>query len=134
MTVSPYTWKNGITAMTAPSPSRMFVNQARDCSVFATSARCESIAPFDTPVVPPVYWRSARSSERVPASNCSTGAESTSRNATAPASAAKGWRCPSLRSFAIVKRSRRTGGISSLMFVTMTCSTAVPARAAFTSG
>ena len=68
-TVSPYTWKNGITAMPVPFASCRFVNQARHWRMFATSARCESIAPLLTPVVPPVYWRSATSFVRVPPSN-----------------------------------------------------------------
>ena len=102
--------------------------------MFATSARCDSIAPFETPVVPPVYWSTARSSGPAPASKRAAGAAITSRKAAAPGSPAKGWRCPSLLSRASVKRTRRTGGISSLMFVTITCATLVPDRAAFTTG
>src|SRR5438552_878271 len=115
----------------------------RDWSVFATSARCESIAPFEMPVVPPVYWSTARSSGPVPASNGSAGAVSTSLKETAPGSPANGWRWPSVFSLASVKSTRRIGGISSLMFVTITCSTdagagapgrEATARAAFTTG
>ena len=35
---------------------------ASDCSTFAMRLRCVSTAPFDTPVVPPVYCRNAMSS------------------------------------------------------------------------
>ena len=123
-----------MTAIAVSWPSRKFVNQERHWRVFATSARCDSIAPFETPVVPPVYWSTARSAGRVPMSKCSAGAPCTRANATAPGSPANGWRCPSFRSLATVKSTRSSGGISSLMFVTMTCSTLVPARAAFTTG
>src|SRR5207244_4432616 len=75
------------------------------------------------PVVPPVYWSTARSSGPVPASNGSAGAVSTSLKETAPGSPANGWRWPSVFSLASVKSTRRIGGISSLMFVTITCST-----------
>ena len=35
---------------------------ALNCSVLATRLRCESAAPFERPVVPPVYCRNSRSS------------------------------------------------------------------------
>ena len=35
---------------------------ALNCSVLATRLRCDSAAPFDSPVVPPVYCRNSRSS------------------------------------------------------------------------
>ena len=35
---------------------------ALNCSVLATRLRCESAAPFESPVVPPVYCKKSRSS------------------------------------------------------------------------
>ena len=35
---------------------------ALNCSVLATRLRCDSAAPFESPVVPPVYCRNSRSS------------------------------------------------------------------------
>ena len=37
-------------------------SQASFCSTLAMTLRCSSVAPFDTPVVPPVYCRKATSS------------------------------------------------------------------------
>ncbi|EWS57733.1 hypothetical protein Y694_04311 [Methylibium sp. T29-B] len=37
-------------------------NQASVCITLATTLRCSSVAPLDTPVVPPVYCRKATSS------------------------------------------------------------------------
>ena len=42
--------------------SRNGCSHARACSMLATMLRCSSIAPFATPVVPPVYCRNAMSS------------------------------------------------------------------------
>ncbi|MNN29810.1 hypothetical protein D3C81_1434270 [compost metagenome] len=36
--------------------------QASDCNTFDTMFRCSSVAPFEIPVVPPVYCRKAMSS------------------------------------------------------------------------
>src|SRR6267378_257452 len=64
ITVRPYTWKSGMTSTPRSSPSTSVGFHERDCSTFATSARCDRTAPFGTPVVPPVYWRIAVSSGR----------------------------------------------------------------------
>ena len=74
------------------------------------------------------------SSFRVPPSKAAFGASSTSRKATAPSSPAKGCRWPSFFYLASVNMTRKSGGISSLMFVTITFLTLVPARAAFATG
>ena len=36
-------------------------NQSLDCKIFAHKLRLLSVAPLETPVVPPVYWRKATS-------------------------------------------------------------------------
>jgi hypothetical protein len=41
--------------------SMLLPSQAEDCCMFAIRLRCVSIAPFATPVVPPVYCRKAMS-------------------------------------------------------------------------
>ena len=61
--VSAKMWYSGIAVMTTSSPTRRFVPSHADaCSMFATMLRWVSIAPFATPVVPPVYCRNAMSS------------------------------------------------------------------------
>ena len=40
--------------MTASSPGTIVGNHAVACVAFATRLKCESIAPLDSPVVPPV--------------------------------------------------------------------------------
>ena len=40
-------------------------SQRSFCSTFATMLRWSSVAPFDTPVVPPVYCRNATSSGEI---------------------------------------------------------------------
>ena len=61
-TVSPYTWKKGATLRNRSSPSLRSVSQLRIWVKLATRFRWVSIAPFGTPVVPPVYCSTARSS------------------------------------------------------------------------
>src|SRR5215472_7379881 len=61
-------WKNGIDARHVAVPGSEPRNQAAHCSAFATRLRWVSIAAFGSPVVPPVYWRSATSAEGSPAS------------------------------------------------------------------
>ena len=62
---------------------------ALNCSVLATRLRCDSEAPFDSPVVPPVYCRNNRSSPfKVTGSKASLAPSArTSANASAPAQA-----------------------------------------------
>ena len=74
------------------------------------------------------------SSERTVAAASSPPTDSTFWNAIAPGSPLNATRCPSFFSFARVNNVRRTGGISSLMFVTTTLRIFVPSRAAFTTG
>jgi len=52
-------WKSGTAARTTSLPGSSFRFQAFDWTTFATRLRCESIAAFGRPVVPPVYWRTA---------------------------------------------------------------------------
>ena len=48
---------------TTSCPGRMAsAMNALNCSVLATRLRCDSAAPFESPVVPPVYCRNRRSS------------------------------------------------------------------------
>ena len=43
----------------------MGLNHASVWTMLATTLRCRSVAPFDTPVVPPVYCRKATSSAAI---------------------------------------------------------------------
>ena len=61
-TVWPYEWNSGSAIRTTSLPGSASVNHARACAQFATKLKCVSMTPFDTPVVPPVYCNSARSS------------------------------------------------------------------------
>ncbi len=62
--VSAKMWYSGsaVIATSGSSSFRLGRIQASDCSTFATRLRCVSTAPFETPVVPPVYCRNAMSS------------------------------------------------------------------------
>jgi hypothetical protein len=96
------------------------------CSRLASMLRCVSIAPFETPVVPPVYCRKARSSGVTP-----TGA----KGASAPrASASSREMAASIRQGGTIFRtvlttkftSQRLGiGSRSPICVVITCSTGV---------
>jgi hypothetical protein len=56
-------WYSGSAVMITSSPSRMLLpHHAEDCSRLETMLPWVSIAPLDTPVVPPVYCRNAMSS------------------------------------------------------------------------
>ena len=57
-------WYSGSapTIVPLPDPASSGANHASSCITFATMLRCVSTAPFDTPVVPPVYCRNAMSS------------------------------------------------------------------------
>ena len=63
--VRPKMWNIGRIPMTfwllenAPASS---MNRSSDCCTLATRLRCVSIAPLETPVVPPVYCSAATSS------------------------------------------------------------------------
>jgi hypothetical protein len=128
-------WKKGMTARIEPEPSRPSGNQARTWSVFATSARCESIANFGTPVVPPVGKSAARSLGSIATGAGLVAMRSRSWNRRTRASPLVSAWCPSLRSLAIVKSVRSSGGMYSLMFVTITCFTVgVCAAMLFTAG
>ena len=70
--VRPKAWKNGSTPYTVSSPGRN-PTQASPCTRFATRLRCESMAAFGVPVVPPVYWSSARSSPPTDADETAAG-------------------------------------------------------------
>ncbi|MNF64077.1 hypothetical protein D3C84_458000 [compost metagenome] len=63
-TISANTWKSGsaVTTTLSPSLSNMSGRNARACRMLATRLRWDSAAPFDGPVVPPVYCRKTRSS------------------------------------------------------------------------
>ena len=50
----PNEWKNGSTQRIASCPSTTSENSDRPWIAFATRFACESIAPFESPVVPPV--------------------------------------------------------------------------------
>ena len=54
MTSVPNEWKKGSAATMPSSPWRTTFSHAEACSALATRFECESIAPFDRPVVPPV--------------------------------------------------------------------------------
>ena len=68
-TVSANTWYSGsaqtYTSCSGTGPRLVSASagctHASICSTFATRLRCVSVAPFDTPVVPPVYCRNATS-------------------------------------------------------------------------
>ena len=51
---TPNEWKNGRTHRIASWPSTTSENSDRPWIAFATRFACESIAPFESPVVPPV--------------------------------------------------------------------------------
>ena len=56
-------WYSGSAVTISSSPRRTLVpTQAAACCMLATMLRWVSIAPLETPVVPPVYCRKARSS------------------------------------------------------------------------
>ena len=55
--MSPMSWNNG-SQLTPPSDESSARPRAM-AYAFATTARCEMIAPFGAPVVPEVYWRKA---------------------------------------------------------------------------
>ena len=56
-------WYIGIAVTSTSSPSFNATGMnALNCSVLATRLRCDRAAPFDSPVVPPVYCRNSRSS------------------------------------------------------------------------
>ena len=50
----PNEWKNGRTHMMQSSPGRMSEMHPTACIAFDTRLKCESVAPLDRPVVPPV--------------------------------------------------------------------------------
>ncbi len=50
----PNEWKNGRQTRQPPSPGRTTESQALACIALATRLRWLSMAPFDSPVVPPV--------------------------------------------------------------------------------
>ena len=54
MATVPNEWKNGRMHMTPSLPARRSVMHGTTCIAFDTRLKCESIAPFDSPVVPPV--------------------------------------------------------------------------------
>ena len=61
-TISANTWYSGIAVtMTWPGTVISGGMKALYCSTLATRLRCDSAAPFDSPVVPPVYCRNSRS-------------------------------------------------------------------------
>ena len=53
-TVIPYEWKNGMMHMIPSVPSVRPGNHEAPCFTFATRLRWVSIAPLESPVVPPV--------------------------------------------------------------------------------
>ncbi len=62
-TVSAKMWYSGIAVTTTSPPgTRLSGEIALNCMTFAIRLRCESAAPLDRPVVPPVYCRKIRSS------------------------------------------------------------------------
>ena len=62
-TINAKMWYSGIAVTTTSWPGRIaFGATALYCSVLATRLRCDSAAPLDSPVVPPVYCRNSRSS------------------------------------------------------------------------
>ncbi len=54
-TVMPKTWKNGSADRKTSRPGSTDVNHARICSTLLDRLRCVRTAPFERPVVPPVY-------------------------------------------------------------------------------
>jgi hypothetical protein len=61
ITSVPNEWKNGRAARMPSSPWRTTFSHAAACRALATRFVWESIAPFDNPVVPPVYTSAATS-------------------------------------------------------------------------
>ena len=64
LVVSAKIWYSGRAAtililLTSPMRSTAGKNQASACNVAATTLRCVRTAPFDKPVVPPVYCKNA---------------------------------------------------------------------------
>src|SRR6266498_2533497 len=57
-------WKYGMTTRYFSWPPIVYAGFVHDSvwTTFAQRLPCVSIAPFGVPVVPPVYWRTARSS------------------------------------------------------------------------
>ena len=102
--------------------------QARACSTFATMFRCSSIAPFATPVVPPVYCRNAMSS-------CDSGTRSSVRRRPS-ASTSDRWTALAIDQGFTIFFTRRTTKLTSTPFapssspidVTITCFTFVLPR------
>ena len=54
ITSVPNEWKNGSAATMPSSPWRTTLSHAEAWRAFATRFECESMAPLDNPVVPPV--------------------------------------------------------------------------------
>ena len=54
-------WKKGVTPRYTSFSVQSLANHAVTCVQLATRLRCVSMAPFEMPVVPPVYCRTARS-------------------------------------------------------------------------
>ena len=77
ITSVPNEWKKGRAATMPSSPWRTTFNHADAWRALATRFACESIAPLDNPVVPPVYTNAAMS--------CS-GSSTTASGGTGPAS------------------------------------------------
>ncbi len=72
-TVIPKTWNRGRQVrITSRSPS-IGANQACSCWTLAIRLRWVSIAPFERPVVPPVYCKTAISSASTPGSTSRAG-------------------------------------------------------------
>ena len=61
-TVMPKEWNMGRAPSMTSLPISRSGNQTRSCCMLYDRLRCVSIAPLAMPVVPPVYWRTARSS------------------------------------------------------------------------
>ena len=126
--VSAKIWYSGSAVIAVPCVSRGQAGsvQAVDCRVFATMLPWLSIAPFETPVVPPVYCRKARSSW--PRSICCSAwrapAASTSRKRWWPGSDHAG---TCLRTVRTTKSTMAPFGkpSSSPTLVTTTCFTCV---------
>jgi hypothetical protein len=98
-------WYSGIAVTITSSPSFTATGmKALNCSVLATRLRCDSAAPLDSPVVPPVYCRNSRSSpvsatgvQRQPAPWASASAKETdspSRASTGGLGRWRRWRRP----------------------------------------
>ena len=62
-TISAKMWYSGMAVtMTSAPGAQASGMKALNCSTLATRLRCDNAAPFDRPVVPPVYCRNSRSS------------------------------------------------------------------------